>query len=344
MREALVRQAAVVGKVQGLQTPPAGQLLPATRLSADRLQAHELLPQRVAVHEVRGQVPEDPPRRLQCLANGRQRLPTDARVALCRGAAAGDAGRMPDCGEVVADGPVDVGQGPPHGVALALHARESLHELCATALRGLQLVGHTLQLSGLEGRRHTSAHRRPAGRARGGAGRALGDTAQLPAQSLVLILQSRKLRHLRVVVDDRCVLDVPGTVRVLQGGQSLLEVTVCTARAREHESPGVAPQTVLQQPRELGLSIRHVAAPLGGVSQRRDDVAQGKKARVDGNALLESAAHRAGAFCALGSSQVHKVELRGPVRRRRLGVVHSTIPNKRSSPYPLLQNQSENGV
>lgn len=73
-------------------------------------------------------------------------------------------------------------------------------------------------------------------------------------QPLQLQLVLTKQRVLRVLVDDRLVLDAACPGCVAQSAQRLVRVQVARAHARYHEGASVAAQTVSQQPGQLAVS------------------------------------------------------------------------------------------
>lgn len=72
------------------------------------------------------------------------------------------------------------------------------------------------------------------------------------------------------------VSDVPCTVSILECVQCLHEVTVGWADACNHESPAVPSQRVLKHTGELAVSVGHVTALLGLVTQCTDHITQSK--------------------------------------------------------------------
>ena len=91
-----------------------------------------------------------------------------------------------------------------------------------------------------------------------------------------------------VLVDDGVVGDPLGPVRVPQGGESLLVVIVSGGDGGHHHSPGVAPEVVLQQPGERGVSVGDEGVFGLAVGQLGDDEAEGGEGLVDVGALLQS--------------------------------------------------------
>lgn len=79
-----------------------------------------------------------------------------------------------------------------------------------------------------------------------------------------------------VLVDRDFVLDVPCPVRVLQRAERFHEVPVARRHAGYHYGLTVAPQRVLQKPRELRVAVGYVQGLLGLVAQRRNHVSQCK--------------------------------------------------------------------
>ena len=100
-----------------------------------------------------------------------------------------------------------------------------------------------------------------------------------------------------VLVDDGVVGDPLGAVRVPQGGESLLVVIVSGGDGGHHHSPGVAPEVVLQQPGQRGVSVGDEGVfrlARAAVSQLGDDQAERGERFVDVGSFLQSFTDGAG--------------------------------------------------
>ena len=65
-----------------------------------------------------------------------------------------------------------------------------------------------------------------------------------------------KLLLIQLLVDLRLVGDVLGAMGVVEGGQSLLKVDGSRGHRRDNGGLSAAPEGVLEQPRQLRLSVR----------------------------------------------------------------------------------------
>jgi hypothetical protein len=86
-----------------------------------------------------------------------------------------------------------------------------------------------------------------------------------------------------------------------QRAERLVVVPVRRPHVCDHDGLGVAPQAVLQQARQLGVAVGHVAAL--AVDEGRDHVAEGGEGEVDLDALLQAVAWGGGGLeegCARG--------------------------------------------
>ncbi len=159
--------------------------------------------------------------------------------------------------------------------------------------------------------------------------------------------QRAQLCLVGVAVDHRDVLDVHGARRVPQRVDALLDTRVRRRYARHHERARVAAQRVLQDARQLGVAIRHVARDSRGRSaatttataataattaaattaavcllgQCVDDVAQREQAAVDEHRLTKAIACRLRLLLSLAAGEVNKVELGNLVIRERVVTV-----------------------
>ena len=67
----------------------------------------------------------------------------------------------------------------------------------------------------------------------------------------------------------------PYPFSIFEGVKVLSKVSGSWTEAGDHDRAGVAPQRVLEQPRNLGLPIGHVSATPPGVTQGADNIAHG---------------------------------------------------------------------
>ena len=96
--------------------------------------------------------------------------------------------------------------------------------------------------------------------------------------------------------------DLLCAVGVAEGAEGLLEVDVSGREGADHDGLCVAAQRILEDARQLRLAVRNQHVLLRVVAllrQCRDDVAEHRERQVDGGALLESIARRAGRLCSL---------------------------------------------
>lgn len=100
-------------------------------------------------------------------------------------------------------------------------------------------------------------------------------------QLLVLLSQLSDELVLRVLVDARCVLDALGTVGIAQSGQRLFVVGRCRRDRTDHDGLARTAQGVLQQPRQLRVTVRDDCIGLrlahGLVRQLLDHIAEGRQ-------------------------------------------------------------------
>mmetsp|Transcript_71645 Transcript_71645/g.115663 ORF Transcript_71645/g.115663 Transcript_71645/m.115663 type:complete len:268 (-) Transcript_71645:884-1687(-) len=130
----------------------------------------------------------------------------------------------------------------------------------------------------------------------------------LEPHDLFLVLTNHGV--LGVFVDLWLVLDALSTVGVPQRGQRLVVVVVSWTKVRNHHRLGVATKRVLQQPCELGVSVRDVRGL--AVHKGRDDVPQRREREVDLRRLLEPIASGTCLALPLRARQVHHVQLAHP--------------------------------
>lgn len=88
-------------------------------------------------------------------------------------------------------------------------------------------------------------------------------------QPLDLLLKLPQQRVLRVLVDTHVVLDVLGSVRVLQTRKSLFVIVPTRPHVSDHDCLCVAPQRILQQTGQFRVSVRNVRSL--GVYQSLND-------------------------------------------------------------------------
>mmetsp|Transcript_31943 Transcript_31943/g.95398 ORF Transcript_31943/g.95398 Transcript_31943/m.95398 type:complete len:222 (-) Transcript_31943:1226-1891(-) len=115
-----------------------------------------------------------------------------------------------------------------------------------------------------------------------------------------------KRDDVNALVDDRAVPYTHGSATKREALQRLLSMQLRVCDAHHQRCLGVAAQRLLQQPRELGVSKRHVAAICGPCA---DAHAQRGQALVDGDRLGRAHANRPALLQPLTAGQVDQVEL-----------------------------------
>lgn len=98
-------------------------------------------------------------------------------------------------------------------------------------------------------------------------------------------------------------------MRVPQRSDGLVVVIGGRPDVGDHDSLAVPPQRVLQNPRQLGVSVRYMRTVLG---ERRDHVTQTGQCLVDARGLSQSLSPRARLALPLAACQVHQVQLAHP--------------------------------
>ena len=99
---------------------------------------------------------------------------------------------------------------------------------------------------------------------------------------------------LLLLVHDCAVLDIPGTVRILERIHGLVRIPLGRADTSDHECMRVTSERVLQETRELRVTVRNVRGGmrlgLRGVAEGGDDVSESEKTTVDRYTLLDTLA------------------------------------------------------
>ena len=128
------------------------------------------------------------------------------------------------------------------------------------------------------------------------------------------------LAPLRLLVGARLYLDHLGPLRELERGERLLHLPRRGRDARQERAPRAPAERILEQVGELRVAVRHVPLlAFGDVHQRLDDVAQRAEALVDGGRFLQARAASLGGLLPLRARQVHQVERRVALLKRRAG-------------------------
>mmetsp|Transcript_16992 Transcript_16992/g.55352 ORF Transcript_16992/g.55352 Transcript_16992/m.55352 type:complete len:383 (+) Transcript_16992:1139-2287(+) len=141
---------------------------------------------------------------------------------------------------------------------------------------------------------------------------------QLSAQPRDLLLELPQHGVLWVFVDLWLVLDVLGSICVTERRDGLIEVPVGRAHVCHHHRLGVAAQRVLQQSRQLRVSVRDVLRL--SIHQRRDAVPECRERQINLSRLFEPVPFGGRLGLALRSGQVHQIQLAHPDVRLALGV------------------------
>mmetsp|Transcript_8478 Transcript_8478/g.12962 ORF Transcript_8478/g.12962 Transcript_8478/m.12962 type:complete len:292 (-) Transcript_8478:213-1088(-) len=110
-----------------------------------------------------------------------------------------------------------------------------------------------------------------------------------------------------IFVDPGLVLNILGSARVPQRRDSLLAVVVGRSAVSNHDGLRVSSEGVLQDTRQLRVTIRNVRALR--IDQRTNHVAQRRQRQVNLGGLLQTVAGGSGLALTLTSSQIDDVEL-----------------------------------
>ena len=140
---------------------------------------------------------------------------------------------------------------------------------------------------------------------------------------------------LRLLVRPRLHLDEFRALRELERRQRLLELSRGGRHAREQGASRASAERLLEQKRELRISVRDVAIlTVRHVHERLDDVPERGEGLVDGGSLLQANPRGLGGSLALGSGEVHQMEQRRTFLQR----------GARVRPPPRFERQREHGV
>jgi hypothetical protein len=108
----------------------------------------------------------------------------------------------------------------------------------------------------------------------------------MPFKSQLLYYTGMLLDYLGMI------LDVLGSAGVSEGAQRLVVIVLGRAEVGKHQCFRIPPERILQQSRQLRVTIGHVRAL--AVDQGRDDVSQRRQRQVDLRCFLQPLPRRPG--------------------------------------------------
>jgi len=133
----------------------------------------------------------------------------------------------------------------------------------------------------------------------------------LELQGLNLLPERLDQHRVGVSVDNWLVLDVPGPACVPNGAQGFFVVCLGRRHASNHCGTRVTTQRVLQDSRQLRISVWNMPLVSLVLRQGTDYLAQAKQALVDADSFLQQLARSTSLLDSLRAGQVDEVELGG---------------------------------
>lgn len=127
----------------------------------------------------------------------------------------------------------------------------------------------------------------------------------LLSQFLDFFLKLPQQGILGILVDPYIILDVLGTVRILQSGKSFIIVVARRTDIRNHDSLCITSQGILQQSGKLRITIRDMLRL--GVHQALNDQTKSGKGEIDVDGLLSLDAGHTSLILSFATCQIHQV-------------------------------------
>ena len=109
---------------------------------------------------------------------------------------------------------------------------------------------------------------------------------QLLGQKFILILELLYDLRLRVIILSWFVCNLRRLCRIIDRTEILVIEPIIGRDATYHEGVTIASQSLPQQTRQLGVSVRHKSLGFGNISQCSNHLSQSEQTLVDVNALF----------------------------------------------------------